>query len=222
MEMVSLKTRKRVSIGKKSADQNRADSLNKIGRCYATGFGVKKDLKKAFHYFELAIKQKNSYAEDNISNFYLLGLETKKDAEIAYHLIQLAATDKDNCCAQYYFGKCLINGEGFPRNLNKANKHFAVATKGFLEDVAQSDADDETFNCLGECYEGGHGVPVNLKKAIHCYCKSADSGYPHGCLNLARCYYLGIGVAKNIQLAKKYYILSGEQTSMREAFKKAA
>lgn len=55
----------------------------------------------------------------------------------------------------------------------------------------------KALNILGNCYKNGYGVIKNMKKAVDCYQKCANMELPQAQFNLARCYYLGKGVAKD-------------------------
>ena len=66
------------------------------------------------------------------------------------------------------------------------------------------------INCIGLCYEYGHGVKKNYKKAIEWYQKSADAGNAVAMCNLGICYENGNGVKKNLKTAIEWYQKSAD------------
>lgn len=61
------------------------------------------------------------------------------------------------------------------------------------------------FHNLGTLYHRGQGVQQDLQKAVELYTRAAELNFVEAQLTLARCYEDGIGVAKNIAEAKRWY-----------------
>lgn len=61
------------------------------------------------------------------------------------------------------------------------------------------------MNALGECFEKGIGVAVNMIKAIQFYKKSSEIGNLVAMKNLGECYENGFGVQVNVSRAIQLY-----------------
>jgi len=61
------------------------------------------------------------------------------------------------------------------------------------------------MNKLGEMYEKGNGIVKNHEKAFRAYEYAARAGLSQGRFNLGRCYQYGIGVKKDLKMAKHWY-----------------
>jgi len=57
---------------------------------------------------------------------------------------------------------------------------------------------------LGECYEYGIGMNVDLQSAFKMYRRAAERGFPPAMKELARCYKQGIGVMPNISRSDEW------------------
>jgi TPR repeat protein len=66
---------------------------------------------------------------------------------------------------------------------------------------------------LGNMFEGGICVPTNYDEAFRWFKQAADAGNAQGELQLGGCYSYGLGTAKDLTMATKYYRLSAEQTN---------
>lgn len=57
---------------------------------------------------------------------------------------------------------------------------------------------------LGNCYEYGIGMDVDLQSAFNMYRRAAERGFPSAMRELAKCYSQGIGVAQNQSRADEW------------------
>lgn len=99
--------------------------------------------------------------------------------------------------SHYHLGLCYFFGLGVQKDAELAVKHFQIASEQGCP-FAQ--------NSLGTCYDRGVGVTQDRQRAKNCYQLSANQGFAPGQYNLANCC-----VAKDKQLAVKYYLLAAEQ-----------
>lgn len=99
--------------------------------------------------------------------------------------------------AQCHLGACYYNGDKLERDYNKAVKLFMMS---------KEKENPLAYICLGLAYLEGNGVEKrNRKKAYDCFKKAHELGEPIGTYRLANCYYIGIGVEKNLLKALNYY-----------------
>ncbi len=77
--------------------------------------------------------------------------------------------------------------------------------------AAADRGDARAQNHLGQMYEDGQGLPVDIASAVKWYQKAANAGEPAAQLNLGRLYRSGKGVAQSDVTAVKWYRAAAEQ-----------
>ncbi|KAJ3120468.1 hypothetical protein HK098_004582 [Nowakowskiella sp. JEL0407] len=87
---------------------------------------------------------------------------------------------KGDMMAGFYLGMCYMNGEG-------VDKDYAVAMEWFKRGELQGNPD--SVCAIGEMYEQGLGVPVDINTAVSYYKRSIGMGSINGKYNLAMCYF---------------------------------
>ena len=142
--------------------------LNEFGHC-----GFKKDLKKAFEYYEQAALKENSFA------FFCLGHlldgtneegDIMKNEKEAFNLIKKSAELGDKFGTNR-LGFLYFNGIGCGQDYAKAFHYFTRSSEMGLA---------KAFFNLGCCYENGNGVKTDNQKAFENYQKSAQRGHGDG------------------------------------------
>lgn len=114
--------------------------------------------------------------------------------------------------AKYWLEKAVAHGCVFAM-VNLANmltlgpkkcRDYSRAVE--LLKMAMAKDDPEAFNMMGLCYREGRGVPQDDAEAFRYYKLGYEKGAgPVSAYNLGRCYYLGRGVDKNPDIAKKLF-----------------
>lgn len=129
------------------------------------GLGVKRDVKKAAHWYTVGSLQGNAWAQTNLAVMYTDG-PLKQNLKEAVRLLKLAA-DQDHARAQFRIAQHLLNGKGCVQNKLEAVKWLERAIKnGSVSAMTE----------LAECCEYGWGCTVDVNKAISWYEKAAASG----------------------------------------------
>ncbi len=211
-----------------------------LGLAYATGKGVKKDIKEAVRYYQLAAKQNDASAQYYLAYHYLSGEIVGKSAKDAVPIFKLAA-EQGHARAQYMLGVCYELGQGIEQNEEKAIELYQSAAKQghsravsklmkwgvyskqnnrIQEDpkeVAESismetePSDAPAQFELGFNYEHGKGVEKDIKKAVRFYKLAAEQGFSPAQNNLGHCYCHGKGIEKDVKEAIRFYKLAAEQ-----------
>ncbi|CAI2193517.1 11324_t:CDS:2, partial [Funneliformis geosporum] len=88
---------------------------------YEEGKFIRKNLKKAFYWYQKSAKNENDIAQYKLGYFYEKSIEIKEDLKKALFWYQKSAVNK-NKEAQYNIIKCYINGIGINKDLEKAYK----------------------------------------------------------------------------------------------------
>ncbi|GBC22531.2 kinase-like domain-containing protein [Rhizophagus irregularis DAOM 181602=DAOM 197198] len=137
-----------------------------IGRFYGIGIGIKKDVKKAFYWYEKAANNGNIVAMYNLGHYYKDGDDVKKDYNKAFKLFKQSA-EGGYSNGITMLGYCYFNGIGIEIDVRKTFELYQKsADLGNM--VAQ-------YN-LGVTYENGSGITKDIDKAIYWYEKSAEQG----------------------------------------------
>lgn len=131
----------------------------------------------------------------SLGRMYLEGMYIEQDAEQGNKLLR-KASEAGNGAGTYYLARSYENGIGVQIDL-------LTAKKLYLEAISQQNACASV--ALGWLYYYGRGVEINYPMAIRLFkdgINSADKlAHNEGLFAMARCYYSGLGVAKDINKA---------------------
>lgn len=125
----------------RAADLGLADAQYRLGRLYASGKGVVRNVKSSEHYFSLAAQQKNSYALYRLARIknchslmedaavlghkranYQVGLRSQ-DPQKAFEHFKVAAENK-YAPAEYQLALCYFYGKGVEQDITQADIYF--------------------------------------------------------------------------------------------------
>ncbi|MDR2301253.1 MAG: sel1 repeat family protein [Deltaproteobacteria bacterium] len=162
-----------------------------LGDAYGEGLLVKKNLKKAADYFEMAAGIGNSEIQRLAGNIFLLGDEVEKDVEKSISWF-IKAAKRGNLNAQNDLGVLYVKGDGQPKDLAEGVRHLTdAAERGHLE---------AHFN-IGVLYAIGNGLPMDPSKSEFWWTKAAEQGFLNAQHNLGILYFKGDGVKKDVKKA---------------------
>ncbi|KAG9298447.1 hypothetical protein G9A89_008711, partial [Geosiphon pyriformis] len=155
-----------------------------LGLCYENGWGITKNLEKAFKLYSKAAEAGDTQAQYKLGLCYENGWGITKNLEKAFKLYSKAAEAGDTQ-AQYKLGLCYENGWGITKNLEKAFKLYSKAAKagntqaqhnlwiyhqnGWRTTKNFEDAFELFY------YQNGWGTTKNLEKAFEIYSKAAEA-----------------------------------------------
>jgi TPR repeat protein len=120
---------------RKAAEGNIAAAQYMLGRLYASGEGVFKNMDEALQYHKLAAEQ--GYAESlfYIGLMYHAGTGISKDVDKAFFFYQKAA-ERGSRGAMFYLGNCTCFGEGTEPHAAKGESFYLKALDGADLDAA--------------------------------------------------------------------------------------
>ena len=100
-----------------------------------------------------------------------------------------------------------IGDEGRFREDTKANPDAPSASARALHyhRLAAKQGNVKSLLRIGDAYYYGQGTNVSLTKSIAAYRQASEQRNPHAMFNLAHMHEHGIGMAKDLHLAKRYY-----------------
>lgn len=181
----------------RQANEGNVDAQLSLGYMYLYGDGdnnVAQDYKKSFEYYEMAAKQGDIVAINNLGSLYYSGIGTPKDMNKAATLFAQAA-DKGNEESALNLAFLYLSGNGVVQDNRKAMDYFVQAgQKGNL--AAQF--------MLGYAYYRGFIVPQDYKRAFTLMRTVAKAGYDDAQLFTGLMYLTGDGTTKNYGNAVTY------------------
>jgi TPR repeat protein len=171
-----------VECHRQAAQAGPPAALNTPGVTCENGAGVSKDLSEAVLLYRLAADQGLAAAQFNIGVCYEMGIGVEKDEQEAVRFYRLAA-DQGDADAQCRLGICYEEGAGVEKDEQEALRLYRLAV--------------------------GQGLAFAQYRLGVCY--AADRGYDIPQWLLGRCFERGVGVAKSLTGAIRYYRLSAGQ-----------
>jgi TPR repeat protein len=179
---------------RKAADQGYPDAQLSLGYAHYKGEGVPRDWDEALKWYRRSARQGNVSAQANIGHMYHDGEGVTQDDKAALRWLMKAAKG-GNLKAMYwiedYFpgpvgtawlkraakaglpdaqvdlGVCYMNGEGVPKNVDRAVEWYRRAA---------AQADTWAWYLLGLCYRDGEGVGRNRRIATSWFNRAAAAG----------------------------------------------
>lgn len=175
----------------KAVAQGNPAAMVNLGRFYADGTEVKKDLTQARQLYERALSTGYLSAGVDLGMLYWQGLGVAKDYSRAAALFKKAA-DWGSPWGEYDYGLSLTNGQGVAQDLAQGVRWFRLAAlQGHL---------DATMR-LARAYEDGRGVNPDPDRAAGLYKWLVDKGQVQSMLSLATMAADGRGMKKNMEFS---------------------
>ncbi len=188
----------------KSAAQNNADGIARLGSHYLNGNGCDKDEQKAYELAKKSADQESSWGYNALGFIYGYGYcGMNKNTEEAIKLYKLSA-EQGNEVAQCNLGMMYKTGEGVTQD-------YELAVKWLKLSAEQGNAIAQ--NTLGQMYENGESVPQDYEQAVKWFKLAAEQGNTYGQSNLGFMYFNGRGIQQNYTEALKWFTLSAEQNN---------
>jgi uncharacterized protein len=217
-----------------------------LGRIYANGLGVAKDMNQAIIWFRKSADQGNARGQAYLGLAYLNGVGgLYKDIDRALDLFQKSAAQND-AVGQAYLGNMYARGVGLVKDMTLAVMWFrksadqgndrgqaqlGIAYANSLGGLAKDDGQAaelfrksaEQGNAEGQVnfgviLEAGRGVTKNERQAFSWYLKAANQDNAQAQLNLGNLYVRGRGVEKDERQALYWYSKAADQNSINAQF----
>jgi len=166
-----------------------------LGYMYLYGQnGVETDYVKAFHFYELAAKQNNVIALNNLGSLYFNGIGTEVDYAKAAELFKAAAElGSEDAAVNLAF-----------IYLSSKQEAYIEPAMALFEQAANAGNNTAKF-MLGYAYYQGVGVEKNYYDAVNLIRDAANAGFDEAQYTFATIYVSGKGIAQNYGNAVKYY-----------------
>ena len=183
-----------------------------LGKYYANGFGVTKNMEIANRLFQkdFQIKWFQDQFDKTNSGFhaYTIGYMYGEGYGGVKENIKLSlswydkAVNLNNPIAQNNLGMFYELGDIVVKDYEKARVLYIKSAKQGLS-IGQ--------NNLGRIYENGYGIKKDYKEALKWYSKAAEQGNASGQVGVGIIYQYGYGVKKDYKEALKWYLMAAEQ-----------
>jgi len=148
--------------------QGYEDAYESMSTCYRYGYGVNKDAAKAKEWKNKATEAKKAKKRKTAAS-PIEELFIEENAEATSKIKTLA--DQGNAEALYFLGLCYFQGNGVEECEKKGEQYtLKAASLGFAK----------ASYGIASWYElGGRDIEQDYDKAIECYRKAAEQGYPN-------------------------------------------
>lgn len=179
-----------------AANNEHGQAQSNLGWFYLEGKVVNKDLMKAFEWFDKAVQKDIADAQFYLGLMHLEGIGREVDQDKAAELLMKAAK-QNHVEAQYLMGVCYAEGIGVEQNIYLVFHWVSKAS-----DQGYSKAQTE----LGVMYLTGKNkyAPQNNSKAFNLFLQAARQGHIEAQRQVAKMYYEGTGIEKDIYEADKW------------------
>lgn len=216
-----------VELYRLQADRGDGEAQFILGLCYQHGWCVNKDKEIAARYFLQSVKQQHRWTNEALKELGRLPKEVTKwhkfKAELGYAADQVALGTryKEGLGVEQSREEAII---WYSRAAEQEHLDAVLALEKFSKkEVAEcyknkASKGDPVFQFkLARCYELGHGVERDIKKAVSNYTQSAEHGYAPAQFALGECYEHGrLRMPSNMELAEYWYGKAAKQAH-REA-----
>lgn len=204
----------------KAAEQGRASAQFYVGYFYASGYGIKKDLKLAFEWYLKTAGQNNAAALNNLAICFRYGKGTDVDLTKAIYYYEESAK-LGNITAQKNLANCYRDGTGVEPNPNKvfywtlaAAKSGDVESQGkislyHLRGYGANLNHEEALLWYARYYSKNNHIS-NVSEAFKFFKEKSEEGVFQALYILGKCLQYGVGVDRNHKEAYVYYEKAAE------------
>jgi TPR repeat protein len=206
-------TPQKVSTLQARASSGDATAQLKLAHAYESGNGVPQDNQKAAVWCKKAAEQGDAAAQALLGFLYLTGQGVDRNKQEAVKWFHKAAF-QGNGEAMFNLGASYYNGDGVSQDEDQAYAWFLLAkeagsppaTAAVLREETALDAGDinESYDDIGNMYDGGTDLPKDEQRAAKWFIKSAMRGDTSAQLAMADRFLNGIGVAQDFVEGKHW------------------
>lgn len=190
----------------RAAEQGHAGAEVALGYDYEKGYGVGIDAAQAVAWYRKAAAQGSADGLFNLARAYQNGIGLNADPAQAHTYYEQAASRGSKEARQALDS----TEDSYAQAKQRYDaKDDAEGARQMLQAAQAGNAQAQFM--LGNAYEFGSGVAVDLRQAASWYEKAAAQGHAKAQKNLGALFEAGDGVAENWALAAAWYRKSAEQ-----------
>lgn len=181
-------------LAREAATKGDPQAHTLMGRLYAEGLGVSKDLSTAIKWYAHGDELGDVQSTFALAVLLAEGRGVKKDRKLSAELFEKAAR-QGHPQANYNLGLLFMKGDGKPQNPYRAAMHIRYAAEKGVA-VAQYD--------LASMYQNATGVEPSALEAARWLSKAAEQGMPEAQFDYAVVLLRGLGLTKDEPKAIPY------------------
>lgn len=149
------------------------EAMNFLGAMYYDGNrGFAQSFEKAVHYYTMAARQGNTYAQENLGYCYYYGRLGKPDYEKAFQFFALGAF-RGQLVSLYKIGDMYFHGYYVEQNLEEAWSIYQRCRDGFKENTSKRISGPVYLRLAQMCLEG-LGTDQNPAEALRYFHKAEE------------------------------------------------
>ena len=185
----------------------------KLADCYFAGYGTRKNLKKAFELYQNYCYYSDEYIEKYADSWYY-GFGTEIDKGKALEMYQRSNIDddirivlRDDIQNRVLLKRMELNDESvltIMANIHFKKEEYSEAYELYTKGSKEHN-NPEALVGMAICLLYGYGVKYNYHKAFELLSLAYSMKYQKAAQYLAQCYEYGIGVTKNLSIAKYFH-----------------
>lgn len=169
------------------AERGHTPSQLLMGRAYARGDGIEKNMQQARLWLELAALQGNNNAQFELGLMYFIGAGIERDYGNAREWwLESAISGNDK--AQQRLGYMYSEGLGVERDFNRARDWY-------MKSANLGNAEAQTL--LGSLYHEGNRIEPDYPQAYKWYQLAAEQGHPYAQYALGILHHDGLGTEQD-------------------------
>lgn len=193
----------------KAALEGNAEAMSLLGGAFLWGLGVPENPEKAFQMFKKAAVDAHPGAKFMVGLCLYdgIGVKSQKEGEIHPHMWFDLASHRKHGTAELALADCYLRGFETRVDRKKAQDLYLM---GLLH-MDESDP-------IGQCYKAqflyfgfGKDRENDINEAISLWKASAENGYWRSQCWLGLCYFKGIQMEKNSEMAQKLWAKASEK-----------
>lgn len=193
-----------IQIFKEASELGSLTASCELGVIYFRGNNVKADYEKAYKYFS-SISEDDADALAYIGLMYIYGRHFEKNSKKGISLI-IESINKESTIGKGLLKEAFYNNEFSPEENVKVCQYFI-----------ENDNDAESMWYLYLLYKNGDGIEINFDKAMQWLKEAVAYQDPKALLEMARYYYFGDTIEKDVKKAEKLCklaVLKGNRTAV--------
>ena len=197
---VEQSKQKAAELYEKSAEQGNLEAQESVATMYLIGDGIAKDTVKASKYYSKAAEQGSAEAQVTLADMFYDGIGVEQDYKKAFELYE-NAVEQENASAEYKLGYIYYYGRLPSDNNNSPFKQMTDSVKGL---ALMESASQKNYPTALKTLAGIYMQDKNYSKALVFY-KQVAAFDTDAKMEIAKMYKNGTGVAKDKELALKWY-----------------
>lgn len=188
-------------LAREAAKKGDPQAHTLMGRLYAEGLGVSKDLSTAIKWYAHGDELGDVQSTFALAVMLAEGRGVKQDRKLSAELFEKAAR-KGHPQANYNLGLLFLKGDGKPQNSYRAAMHIRYAAEKGIA-AAQYD--------LAGMYQNATGVEPSALEAARWLSKAAEQGMPEAQFDYAVVLLRGLGLTKDEPKAIPYLLTAAQK-----------